>query len=364
MKICPCGDLIQDDGTICSRCAALHILDLSADANEADVRKAYRRLAEAWQPERFQDDEKQQAEAAEKLKDIESAFDYLTSTIDQRGPWRPPSRPTSENEAYSANAAPERADSNDPVAAAQALIELVDSTSPSPLRRTIRFALIAVALLITLFLGRYAWIAFGAPGSAGGSEARDQKGTLAGTEGPGERFLAAVKRDIQRFVPSDSTKAQPATPQTEPQTSQQAKKTDDSRPDRASKKPSKLLLPYVTLGSTKEEVLQQQGPPTSASDDKLVYGKSELYLKDGSVVGWRIDPSSPIRVKIWPSTAVDPSLTSYTVGSTKDVVLTVQGTPTAFTDNQFYYGNSVIVFRNNKVVSWKEDPDSTPLWAK
>jgi hypothetical protein len=60
---------------------------------------------------------------------------------------------------------------------------------------------------------------------------------------------------------------------------------------------------------------------------------------------------------------VDPTLASYTYGSSKDVVLTVQGTPTAFTEDKFEYGRSAVFFHNNRVVSWKEDPDSAPLWA-
>jgi hypothetical protein len=135
-------------------------------------------------------------------------------------------------------------------------------------------------------------------------------------------------------------------------------------PDKEPAEPRKLL-PYITVGSTMEEVLAQQGPPTASSENKLVYGKSELYFKDGSVIGWRIDPAaSPIRVKLWPASAVDPGLASYTVGSSKDVVLAVQGTPTAFTPDKFEYGKSEVDFRNNKVVGWKEDPETAPLWAK
>ena len=111
-------------------------------------------------------------------------------------------------------------------------------------------------------------------------------------------------------------------------------------------------------------MLAEQGIPGAASEEKLVYGQSELYFKDGAVTGWRIDPANPIRVKLWPSTAVDPTLASYTVGSSKDVVLTVQGTPTAFTEDKFEYGRSVVYFRNDRVVSWKEDPGSTPLWVR
>ena len=119
---------------------------------------------------------------------------------------------------------------------------------------------------------------------------------------------------------------------------------------------------YLTVGSTRDEVLAQQGTPTASSDDKLVYGKSELYLKDGAVIGWRIDPvSSPIRVKLWPEAPVDPGLDFFSYGSSKDAVLAVQGTPTAFSEDKFEYGGSVVYFQNKRVVSWKNDPASIPL---
>ena len=132
---------------------------------------------------------------------------------------------------------------------------------------------------------------------------------------------------------------------------------------RFSPRPSRYYS-YITVGSTRDEVLAQQGPPKAASEDKLVYGSSEIYLKDGSVVGWKIDPRSPIKVKLWPEASVDPSLDHFSVGSTKDVVLVVQGTPTAFTQNEFEYGGSIVYFENNRVVNWKNDPASTPLRAR
>jgi hypothetical protein len=170
----------------------------------------------------------------------------------------------------------------------------------------------------------------------------------------------------------DSEPAPPEIPQTgqaAPSASHESgpaaqQRANGQRLEKTTSAPAKILS-YITVGSTRDEVVAQQGTPTASTEDKLVYGKSELYLKSGSVSGWRIDPvASPIRVKLWPSTAVDPSLSSYTVGSSKDVVLTVQGTPTAFTDDKFEYGKSEVIFRKNRVVSWKEDPESNPLWAR
>jgi hypothetical protein len=156
---------------------------------------------------------------------------------------------------------------------------------------------------------------------------------------------------------------------------QAAQNTPDSNAGRQSKKSeaasqnkpaaTHVIKSYLTIGSTREEVLEQQGPPTASSEDKLVYGKSELYLKDGSVVGWRIDSvSSPIRVKLWPHSSVNPDLKSYTIGSSKDEVLVIQGTPTAFTEDTFEYGRSIVYFHDNRVTRWKEDPASVTLWAR
>jgi hypothetical protein len=53
---------------------------------------------------------------------------------------------------------------------------------------------------------------------------------------------------------------------------------------------------------------------------------------------------------------VDPNLKSFGVGSTKNEVLVVQGTPTLFSEDTFGYGASEVYFKNERVVNWKSDP--------
>jgi len=80
------------------------------------------------------------------------------------------------------------------------------------------------------------------------------------------------------------------------------------------------------------------------------------------VSDWTIDPfTSPLRVKLWPDAPVDTSLQYFAVGSTKNDVLVVQGTPTSFSADRFGYGSSEVFFKDNRVVSWKNDPASVPL---
>ena len=54
-----------------------------------------------------------------------------------------------------------------------------------------------------------------------------------------------------------------------------------------------------------------------------------------------------------PSGPVSPSLGYFTVGSTKDEVLAVQGTPDSFTDTRWEYGSlSWVRFENGLVTDW------------
>jgi len=149
-----------------------------------------------------------------------------------------------------------------------------------------------------------------------------------------------------------------------PQSDRPAGGEDPRRqPSRQARRPSDSCLSHGWFHPRRGA--QSDGPPTASSDDKLVYGKSELYLKNGCITGWKIDPfANPIRVKLWPDSAVDPTLDFFTIGSTKDDVLVVQGTPTAFSANKYEYAGSVVNFRADQVVSWKSDPGSIPLRAR
>lgn len=234
---------------------------------------------------------------------------------------------------------------------------------------------LALLALVVLFF-RYLWIAFDipAPTTEEATKAVDtgKDDLLKELQEPKRRFKHAVLKDLSKLAPrffphtpAATRQTERTAPETSPQPSRNATEKSAARqPDKAESAPHKIF-PYVTVGSTKDEVEELQGPPTSFTDDKLGYGRSEVYLKDGRVIGWRIDPvSDPIRVKLWPEHSVDTSQIYFTIDSTKDDVLVVQGTPTAFSADKFEYGGSEVYFRNNRVVRWKNDLTTIPLKVK
>jgi hypothetical protein len=89
MNTCACGNLADGNGTVCYRCAALHELGLEPGATDAEVKTAYRLHVKAWHPDRFPGDEKSKSSAQEKLKAINSAYDFLTSPSSKRRTYRP-----------------------------------------------------------------------------------------------------------------------------------------------------------------------------------------------------------------------------------------------------------------------------------
>jgi hypothetical protein len=112
---------------------------------------------------------------------------------------------------------------------------------------------------------------------------------------------------------------------------------------------------FFTVGSTKDEVLAVQGTPTSLTDTRWRYGLSSVYFTNGRVVSWWIYPSAPLKVKMLPTGHVDGNLDYFTVGSTKDEVLVVQGTPTSLTDTEWDYGTCNIYFSRGRVIGWLND---------
>jgi hypothetical protein len=371
MDTCLCGDLVEAAGARCPRCAALHALDLEMNASEAEIRRAYHLLVKVWHPDRFQGDPKLKDSAGEKLQQINSAFEFLTSTSTERGAWRPPSR-ASEEAVSSLYEAQQRATATESAGSAKNPVEMPSWNPPLRVRPILGVCIKLALVALVLLLGRYLWIAFDVPVSPNDAAAQayyaGKHSLLKNLQAPRQRFVAAIEDDLRKIGLKSPAPAVPDNPQdAAPAPTQPASQSTAHPAASAAKNPPapRKLLPYITVGSTREEVLAQQGAPSASAGDNLIYGKSELYFKDGAVVGWRVDSvASPIRLKLWPSSAVDPTLASYTYGSSKDVVLTVQGTPTAFTEDKFEYGRSAVYFHNNRVVSWKEDSDSTPLWAR
>ena len=93
MQSCACGNLADGNGTMCHRCAALYELGLGPGATDAEVKAAYRLYVKAWHPDRFPGDEKSKIAAQEKLKNINAAYDYLTSSSSKGQTYRPKAAP-------------------------------------------------------------------------------------------------------------------------------------------------------------------------------------------------------------------------------------------------------------------------------
>lgn len=111
---------------------------------------------------------------------------------------------------------------------------------------------------------------------------------------------------------------------------------------------------FFTLGSTEKEVLAVQGIPERKSGQVWHYGLSRVIFRDGKVVGYDNFDGS-LRVRLIPEEGGFPgeARNYFTLGSTRDEVILVQGTPSRVTKDVWYYGMDRIFFgdeNGNKVV--------------
>jgi len=121
--------------------------------------------------------------------------------------------------------------------------------------------------------------------------------------------------------------------------------------------PSSSLIPdrktCFTIGSMKIEVQEIHGTPSRIIGDTWFYHASQITFSNGRVVGYA-NNSGNLHVKLLPKTDATHIREKgyFTIGSTKDEVIALQGTPSAIIGNIWIYDLSQIKFYNDKVVSY------------
>jgi hypothetical protein len=96
---------------------------------------------------------------------------------------------------------------------------------------------------------------------------------------------------------------------------------------------------YFTIGSTKDDVLRIQGQPDRFSEYTWYYGRASVgFSISGSVKKWT-DSDGILNAQLELSEKYEGTKKNYfTIGSTKDDVLRIQGQPDRFSGYTWYYG--------------------------
>ena len=109
---------------------------------------------------------------------------------------------------------------------------------------------------------------------------------------------------------------------------------------------------YFTIGSSIDEVLAVQGTPDQYVNNgrEFYYGESRVTFEAGLVSSWSQHEVYPLKARLLPKSFSNAA--NFTLGSSRDEVLSVQGTPDQFGPNTFHYGHSRVTFEENQVVGW------------
>lgn len=363
MGLCVCGNAADDSSTLCSRCAALQTLELRPGATGEEIRSAYHLLVKVWHPDRFANDAKLKDAAEEKLKAINAAYLFLTSTPGKESRrQRPPRATGTQAQAKPAQTAAPATSTRPARAWRGALRNLV--LPFVALGAVQRLLILACGVGASALFAKFVDSQLSSDPATARVYMEYRQAIAKQFDSSQTRFFDQVQQRLRGLNPFHATAAAaPAAYAAPPVMPQPAPaQTPTIHTEKKPRQPAVRLMPYITVGLTKDEVMAIAGTPVSSSDDKLVYKGAEIDFKDGAVSDWKIDPStSPLRVKLWPDAPVDTSLQYFAVGSTKNDVLVVQGTPTSFSKDMFGYGSSEVFFKDNRVVSWKNDPASVPL---
>ena len=320
------------------------ILGLKPEASQVEVKRAYRSLVRRLHPDRFQQRSSlERREAEEKLKEVTGAYRRISRGWASGG--LSANSPKVKKETFDAERTPgEKAKPKPAPAGSLAigiaalkkwLVILRNRFDPQLLPQRYRPLVGLLLLLVVLF-------AIVVLPRMDPSVSRPAK--------PASERDAAPSPSSSRLESEDLPLA--PLPSPDEYDAMETGPLPRSSSERASPFPLDASADTFTLGSVQEDVLRIQGPPTEIRGQTWVYGLSDVYFKDGRV--WRYNNfDGSLKVSVLPSNApVDPPPQFFTLGSTVDEVLTVQGTPTRIEGNRWYYGFSEILFRDGRVSSF------------
>ncbi len=273
MSVCACGCITNDGRPACDRCAALASFGLTRDAAQADIKDAYRLLAKVWHPDRFQSDEQLRRKAEEKLKEINSAYHLLATTVAEnpRGPSSRPA-PPAEKSQQASTATSARARYEPPGTSH------FNASFRANRRTNKKRLVVTLAVLVAGGISLYLW-----------------SGRMASTQ-------TIAKGAAKAEAIGQANREKPATAASpklaEKQAAQTRASATSSRASVVVYPSDDPLVPYFTVGSTKADVVRVQGTPDKVSGNVFAYGLSEVFFSNGRVESWHADPSSPLKARM------------------------------------------------------------------
>ncbi len=279
-------------------------LGVDPDADWETLRRHYKRLIGQWHPDRFSGDAASREIAEERSKKITIAYQTLENYRREHGVLPRRKRPVEDGEAQGplrdAGPVPDRVPPNGH-AETGAMGATVGEPANSITRRRGRIALAFLTVITVLYLA--------------------------------DRYAGPMAPDNSR--PGDIPNRQ------------------DSSTQAPAESPSHEVH-WIWPGSTIGEVYSVQGVPTFTQGETWHYGKSQIRFAQGKVVSWTQHPDNPLRIAR--DQPVQMQEGTFEVGSTKDEVRAIQGTPVTETETVWDYGPSRVHFRNNRVIHWEESP--------
>ncbi|MEJ5349294.1 MAG: J domain-containing protein [Desulfosoma sp.] len=304
------------------------LLGLEPGASFEDVKRAYRELAKKWHPDLYADSpEWARLRAEEKFKDLQEAYHRILN--------HPLPNGSGDKEVFKERRrrAPEKGSPSEPRQQESRRFGFFRNFSLDFSGKWIgAVAVLAVAVL---------WIFW-----AVGHKNRFQFSKI-GPEKPGASVAGESRESATFDVPSQRKDLRL------PSLTIPLQDLDASESGKVSPKAPLDRAETFGLGSTERDVLRVQGSPDRRNAGRWAYGLSEVRFQDGRVVGYdNFDGRLRVFLKPSDSSIRKESMDFFTLGSTKDEVLRVQGTPTGIRGALWHYGFSSVRFVEDRVAAY------------
>ncbi|MGH7771197.1 MAG: J domain-containing protein [Candidatus Binatia bacterium] len=299
------------------------VLGLKPGASIEKVKQAKRDLAKVWHPDRFPHDPRLQQMAQEKLKEINEAYEQLHSFYRSHRRRALNQYLTRRRERYG-----ETSDS----------LSQVDKPPETDESADTRW--VAVIMVVLLVRALSSQVMAPTKDTAASLEETPSvalsEGSAASSLGEGDHSQTVGKVPIKERSSFEDPK-------------------DRNRVYTERGKPGTSWKPVVPsghfgIGSTQDDVLAIQGEPSIRIGNTWHYKDFSITFSGGRLSGYsHISKNLKVRILPGSDTSEAKSRGYFTIGSTKDEVVEIQGTPSSVTGNTWHYGDSLVDFYRDRV---------------